>query len=58
MMRRGMSPDGTEGDLRPSGNHGRNRRDFCRGSRLGNTRSIDPKRSLGSIHWIFLGLSH
>jgi Major Facilitator Superfamily len=33
-----------EGELRPSGNYGRNRRDFCRGSQSGRTRSIDPSR--------------
>jgi hypothetical protein len=37
-----MSPLGTKGELRPSGNYGRNRRDFCRGSRPGRTRSVDP----------------
>jgi MFS family permease len=38
---------GTEGELRPLGSSGRNRRDFCRGSRVGSTRSIDP--SLPSV---------
>jgi hypothetical protein len=33
---------GTEGELRPSGNYGRNLRDFCRGSQAGSTRSVDP----------------
>jgi hypothetical protein len=41
-LARAMSPIGTEGELRPSGRYGRNRRDFCRGSQAGSTRSVDP----------------
>jgi hypothetical protein len=36
---------GTEGELRPSGSYGRNRRDFCRGSQAVGTRSVDPIRT-------------
>jgi ABC transporter substrate binding protein len=39
------SGTGTEGELRPSGSYGRNRRDFCRGSQAGSTRSVDPQQS-------------
>jgi hypothetical protein len=38
-----MTAVGTEGELRPSGSYGRNRSDFCHGSRVGSTRSIDPE---------------
>jgi hypothetical protein len=38
-----MSALGTEGELRSLGSSGRNRRDFCRGNRVGSTRSIDPQ---------------
>jgi hypothetical protein len=37
------SGSGTEGELRPLGSYGRNRSDFCHGSRVGSTRSIDPE---------------
>jgi cyclohexyl-isocyanide hydratase len=39
------STHGTEGELRPSGSYGRNRRDFCRDSQPGRTRSVDPERT-------------
>jgi hypothetical protein len=32
-----------EGESRPSDISGRNRRDFCRFSRIGSMRSVDPK---------------
>jgi hypothetical protein len=40
-----MHPIGTEGELRPSGSYGRNRRDFCCSSEAGRTRSVDPERT-------------
>jgi hypothetical protein len=43
------SGSGTEGELRPLGSSGRNRRDFCRGSQAVGTRSVDPSRHLASI---------
>jgi hypothetical protein len=42
------SGPGTEGELRPSGSYGRNRRDFCRGSQAGRTRSDDPNQTSGT----------
>jgi hypothetical protein len=41
-----MSESGTKGELRPSERYGRNRRDFCRGSKAGSTRSVDSERTL------------
>jgi hypothetical protein len=45
-----MTACGTEGDLRPSGNYGRNRRDFCRGSQAVGTRS-GPSAAQSQCYW-------
>jgi len=40
-----MSESGTEGELRLSSNYRRNRRDFCRGSRVGSTAGLKNQAS-------------